>query len=86
MSGNVKQRALEARQLFENPIFIGLLDDVLADATELFLNPSCDNVRLSEAHERVRAVNIVKATLQSRLSDEAVHDKQQEKAQHRGSD
>lgn len=77
----IKHRANEARELGDNPIFKAVLQEVLDDAVNLFMNAnSCIDI-ITEAHERVRAVETIRAVLRARIDAETVEDKK--KAQHR---
>jgi len=77
----IKQRANEARELLENPVFQAVLGEVKQEAVDLFMNAnSCIDV-ISRAQEKVRAVETVLAVIQARIDAETVEDKR--KAQHR---
>lgn len=76
----ISHAANEARELQDNPAFRSVMDQIVTDATKLFLDSNCDTTGLSKAHEGVRAVQLVMDTLQSRLNAEAMAKK---KDQHR---
>ena len=80
---DIKQRAFEARQLADYGPFLSIVDEILEDATSLFLNGSSAITEIARAHEAVRAVETFKAAIKSRLDAETVSDR---KAQDRGSD
>lgn len=80
-----RAKAARAEALLRDETFIQVMRDVTDGATALFLDPSSDNFRLSEAHERIRLVHMFRDQLQSWISDAAIADKR-EKAQHRGND
>jgi hypothetical protein len=81
---DVKQRAIEARQLAEYEPFKAIATEIRNDAVSLFLNPASDINAIARAHEAVRAVETFIAVIQVRLDAEKVAIK---KDQHRdGSD
>ena len=76
-------RAEEARTLLDHPAFVAIMAEIQEDAVSAFLNPSATPADLEAAHAKVRAVEAVKAAIQSRLDAETI---QNRKDQHRGSD
>jgi hypothetical protein len=71
----VKQQALEARELLNNPAFQSLMEEIRSDAVGVFLDASCDITRITSAHDNVRAVQTIFDALQARLDAEAIEDK-----------
>lgn len=71
----VKQKALEARELLNNPAFNSLMEEIRSDAVGVFLDASCDITRIASAHDSVRAVQTIFDALQARLDAEAIKDK-----------
>lgn len=80
----VKQKALEARVLLNDPAFQNVMEEIRSEAVGVFLDASCDISRITSAHERVRSVQIVLDALQARIDAESIADKKE--GQHRASD
>jgi len=78
---DIKRRAHEARELLENAVFQAVLDEIRQGAVDLFMNANSGIDVLSQAHERVRAIETVLAAIQARIDAETVEDNR--KAQHR---
>lgn len=72
---NIKQKALEARELLGSSAFQSLMEEIRSDAVGVFLDASCDTTRITDAHNRVRAVQTIFDALQARLDAEAIRDK-----------
>jgi hypothetical protein len=80
---DIRQRAIQARQLAGYEPFKAIADEIRDDAVQLFLNPASDISAIARAHEAIRAVETFIAAIQTRIDAEKVADK---KAQDRGSD
>ena len=79
---DVRQRAIQARQLAEYEPFKAIADEIRDDAVQLFLNPASDINAIARAHEAIRAVETFIAAIQTRIDAEKGADKT---AQDRGS-
>lgn len=72
---DIRQRAIQARQLADYEPFQAICDEIRSEAVELFLNPASDITAIARAHEAVRAVETFLATIQTRIDAEKVADK-----------
>ena len=73
---DIRQRAIQARQLADYEPFIAICDEIRSEAVQLFMNPASDITAIARAHEAVRAVETFIATIQTRIDAEKVADKQ----------
>ena len=83
---DVKTRAAEARRLLADPVFKDVTQGILDNASKLFLNATSSISVITDAHERVRMVQLFIDELNSRVNAEAVIDKRNRKGQHRNVD
>lgn len=75
----IRRRAQAARRLMEDADLTALLSEIEEEATAAFLVSRGDPALLTAAFEKVRAVQTLRNALQTRLSDEAVADKREQK-------
>lgn len=68
----ISHAANEARELKDSAAFQSVMDEIVTNATKLFLDANCDTTTLSKAHEGVRAVQHVMDAIQSRLTAETM--------------
>ena len=80
---DVRQKAIQARQLAEYEPFQAIVEDIRQGALGLFLNGTSAITEIARAHEAIRAIDLFTAAIQSRLDAEKVA---QKKGQDRGSD
>lgn len=80
---DIRQRAIEARQLAEYEPFKAIVEEVRQNAVGLFLNGSSAITEITRAHEAIRAIDMFMAAIQTRIDAEKVA---QKKGQDRGSD
>ena len=71
----IKQRASEAKTLLADHVFKAVIGEIRDDAVGVFLDATCDITRITAAHARVRAVQVILDALQARLDAEAVEAK-----------
>ena len=64
---SIKTRALEASELQENPVFCAIFQEIEENAVLLFKNAQSDMVALSAAHDKIRAVQLVRDALTARI-------------------
>jgi hypothetical protein len=77
------QRAMDALDLAENPIFQEVCREVKDASISVFLDPRATPESLARAHEGVRAVETFMAALKARADDWAL---EQKRTQDRGND
>ena len=77
----IKARANEARDLQSHHVFIAVMGEITDAAVALFCDANSGIEAISQAHEKVRAVQLVRDALQARIDAEIVEDHR--KAQHR---
>ena len=70
----IKTKAMEAIALQENPAFCAILQEIEESAVALFINAQSDMVALSAAHEKIRAVQLVRDALTARIDAAKVED------------
>jgi len=62
-----KTKALEAAELQQNPVFCAILQEIEDSAVLLFKSAQSDMVAISAAHEKIRAVQLVRDALTARI-------------------
>ena len=80
----IKRKAQESRDLAAYGPFIAIVDEIKAEAVQLFLNAGSDINAIERAHSRIRAVDVIMSAIQLRINADMVAEKK--KAQDRGSD
>lgn len=68
----VRDRAGEARQLLENDCLKSLLQDIKDEAVSIFSDASRGIDEIAVAHEKIKLVQLLYDTLQTRLDAESV--------------
>jgi hypothetical protein len=64
---SIQTRAREAKDLQENPVFCAILQEITDSALLLFTNAQSDMVAISAAHEKIRAVQLIRDALTARI-------------------
>jgi hypothetical protein len=64
---SIQTRAREAKDLQENPVFCAILQEITDSALLLFANAQSDMVAISAAHEKIRAVQLIRDALTARI-------------------
>lgn len=80
----IDDQAAKAQALQENGAFIGLLNQIEADAIGVFVNGSAAPDMLSAAHDKIKAIAVIRTALQKQIDNKRFADKTKE--QHRGND
>lgn len=81
---DLRTRAIEAKTLAENPIFCAILQEIEDAASVLFKNAHSDMITIGAAHEKIRAIQIIRDALTARI--DAASFEEHQKGQHRGND
>lgn len=78
---NVFEKAAEARALLEDSRLLAVFQEIEADAVSVFMRAGASDDEISAAHQKVRAVDVIRTAIQARI-DKATFE--QKKGQHRG--
>lgn len=75
----IRRRAEDARRLSDDPVLREILSEIEAEATRLFLASGGNPASLTAAFEKARAVQTLRAALETRFADQTVADKRERK-------
>ena len=71
----VTEKAARAKQLLNDPVFTEVVAEIRDNASMLFLNPTSSIDVITEAHERIRMVQLFLDVLEGRIAAEALENK-----------
>ncbi len=74
---NIKDKAALAKNLWRDDTFQEILQSIRDAQTNVFLNSQSQVETIKDAHDIIRALNLIEAQFNTVFTDEAIFDKKQ---------
>ncbi len=74
---NIKDKAALAKNLWRDDTFQEVLQSIRDAQTSVFLNSQSQVETIKDAHDIIRALNLIEAQFNTVFTDEAIFDKKQ---------
>jgi len=74
---NIKDKAALAKNLWRDDTFQEILQSIRDAQTSVFLNSQSQVETIKDAHDIIRALNLIEAQFNTVFTDEAIFDKKQ---------
>ena len=76
---NVKEKSARIRTLMKDDTFQDVVSEIIERQVSVFLDPNSSTEERDDAHDIVRAIEKVKAYMESVIADEVIHNRKQKR-------
>lgn len=74
---NIKDKAARAKNLWQDETFQEILQEIKNRQTSVFLNSRSPIETIKDAHDIIKALNLIEDQFNTVFTDEAIYDKKQ---------